>query len=114
MHDHGAVELRGKIGLVGRSEVASPFEFMFQRAFGLALLKYFDGLVISDPREGRLGDLQLADVTPYAYQLGPAALQAALDNECDKAFGQVHEVFESGVGDLGLDHPELSEVTAGL
>ena len=47
-------------------------------------------------------------------QIGAAALEAALDQESQKAFGEFHDVVERGVGDFGLDHPELGEVAAGL
>ena len=32
----------------------------------------------------------------------------------DQAFAEVHHVLVSCIGDLGLDHPEFGQVTAGL
>ena len=54
MHHDRLVELRGKIGFVGRAEIAAPFELVFQRAFGVAFLQHLDGVVVGDARERRL------------------------------------------------------------
>ena len=41
-------------------------------------------------------------------------LEDAGDDVGEEGFGEVHEAVEIHVGDLGLDHPELGEVAAGL
>ena len=41
-------------------------------------------------------------------------LEHAADDRDDQRLGQVHDVVELGVGDLGLDHPELGQVAARL
>ena len=41
-------------------------------------------------------------------------LEDARDDVGDEVFGELHEAVEVEVGDLGLDHPELGEVAAGL
>ena len=56
----------------------------------------------------------LADVAADGLQLGTPLLQAALDDEGDELFRQLHQVVERGEGDLRLDHPELGEVAARL
>ena len=47
-------------------------------------------------------------------QVGAVILEDALDDVREELFGEVHEAVEVHVGDLGLDHPELGEVAAGL
>ena len=41
-------------------------------------------------------------------------LEDSLDDVGEEGFGEGHEAVEVHVGDLGLDHPELGEVAAGL
>ena len=33
------------------------------------------------------------------------------DDVGDEGFGEIHDLVETGVGDLGFDHPELGEVS---
>ena len=54
------------------------------------------------------------DVAADDFELAGAVLEHALDDVGDEVFGQFHEAVEVAVGDLGLDHPELGEVAAGL
>ncbi len=42
------------------------------------------------------------------------SFEHAADDVGEKAFGEGHEAVEVEVGDLGLDHPEFSEVAAGF
>ena len=56
----------------------------------------------------------LADVATDGLQIAAPLFQATLHDEADQPFGQIHEVVELGVGDFGLNHPELGQVAAGL
>ena len=49
---------------------------------------------------------------PMVLEVGAALFEDALDDEADELFGELHHVVEVGVGDFGLDHPELGEVAA--
>ena len=114
MHHHRLVELRRNVGFVRRSQVAAPFEIVFQRAFGVGFLQHLYGFVVSDARERGFNLFQLRDIAPDDLQIAAPLLQAALHQKADQAFGQVHEVVEFGVGHFRLDHPEFGQVAAGL
>ena len=51
---------------------------------------------------------------PIVSSSGRRSLQASLHDEGDELLRQHHQVVERGIGDLGLDHPELGEVAARL
>src|SRR5438552_3114862 len=114
MHHDRPVELRGKISLVRRAQVATPLELVIERALRVPLLQPLYRFVISDARKRRLHIFQLADIAPDGGQLVAAALQAALDDKADEVFRQLHDVVERSVGDFRLHHPEFCEVPAGL
>ena len=48
------------------------------------------------------------------FQVGAVRFEHARDDVSEEGFGELHQAFEVGIGDLGLDHPELGEVAAGL
>ena len=64
--------------------------------------------------KGRLHLLELAGVALENLQFLLPALEHALDDRDDQPLGQLHHVVERRVRDLGLDHPELGQVTARL
>ena len=74
MHHDRPVELRGKISLVGRAQVATPLELVIERALRVPLLQPLYRFVISDAGKRRLHIFQLADIAPDGGQLVAAAL----------------------------------------
>ncbi len=114
MHHHRLVELRGDVSFVGRAEVSAPFKIVFERTFGVGVLQHLDGLVVGDARERGLDLFQLRNIAADSLQVGTALFEAALDDEADEVLGEFHDVVEFAVRDLGFDHPEFGEVTAGL
>src|SRR5271157_4730215 len=114
MHHYRTLKLRRDVSLVWRAKVAAVLELVLDQAFGVGLLQHLDGLIVRDARKRGVNLLQLADVAPDGFQLGPPALQATLHDEGNEFFSEDHEVVEIRVGDLRLYHPEFGEVTARL
>ena len=114
MDDHRPVELLRDIRLVGRTEIAAPFELGFQRAFRVPFLQQLHRLVIADARERRLHRFQLRDIARRGLQVTPPALQHPRHDRADELLRQLHEPFKFQVRDLRLHHPELGQVAPRL
>jgi len=59
-------------------------------------------------------EFEFGGVAADDFEVGAVFGQDCGDDVGEVVFGELEEVFEVGVGHLGLDHPELGEVTAGL
>ena len=71
-------------------------------------------LAVVEPREGLRDLLEQRSVALNLLELGLAVLEHAGDDVADEGLGEVHQAVEFKEGHLGLDHPELGQVAAGL
>ena len=78
------------------------------------LVEDLDRLGVGDPRERRQHRFELRGVALEDLQVLRAALEHPADEVADELLGELAEPFELEEGDLGLDHPELHQVAAGL
>src|SRR5690349_5099695 len=78
------------------------------------LLQNLDCISVVDAREWRLDVLQLRDVALELLQLRLTPLENARDDGGNEFLLQTHVVVRVVERDLGLDHPELSEVPTRL
>ena len=72
------------------------------------------GLVVGQAGEGLLDRLEGLRVAFERLELDPPLGQDPVHDEQNEVLAELDDVSESGEGDLGLDHPELDEVAAGL
>ena len=77
-------------------------------------MSFGNGLVIGQPRKRFSDGRETADIPFEDLQVVLPFFQNTFDNEDDEILAEFHNVFERREGDLGLHHPELDEVTAGL
>jgi len=71
-------------------------------------------LLVGDAREAPDDALELREVALEGLQLGTPPAQDLLDDVDDHVLGELADVVEVGEGHLGLEHPELGQVTARL
>ena len=90
----------------------TPLEVPGVRAAGG--VQALDRLAVADPREGRLDPLERRKVALQHLELRSAAFERAANDVTDECFLEVHVVVRVRERHLGLDHPELGQVTAGL
>ena len=89
-------------------------------AVGAALFERGDGVGVRHAHEGRVderfepGDALLVDPLGEEFQIVTALVEQRREDVLEKRFRQVGIGREIGKGDLGLDHPELGEVAAGV
>ena len=112
-HDGTVIERR-EISFVGRAQVSAPLEFVFELALSMAFLQFLDGFVVSDARERRVDFLELREVATDGLQVGAASIETSLNQKCQQAFGEFHQVVERAIGDFRFDHPEFGEMAASL
>ena len=110
--------LLGQPALVLRLQVDAPSHGELEAL--AALLQGGDGVAVAHPLEaGRHEPLQardavLVDALGEELQVVGAFLQQGLEHELQKALRQIGVGGQIGEGDLGLDHPELGQVPAGV
>ncbi len=112
-HD-GAVELAAEPGFIGRAEVVAVFEGLLELTFFVRFVEHRRGFVIAQAREGRHDAFELLGIAADDGQLCRAIFEHALHDVREEVFGEDEQAVEIAVSDLGLDHPELGEVAAGL
>jgi hypothetical protein len=78
------------------------------------LLQVLHGIVVRHARERSLDRFEFRDVAFEHLQLFAALIENAADHVEDHLLGDALDVFEVGISHLGLHHPELREVAAGL
>src|SRR5690625_1851044 len=107
--EHRRIELFTDKRLVWGSEVIAPFQLL------AAFLQELKRFVIRQPwvRTGSCA-LEPGSVAFKDGELITAALQNAAHQAGDELFLQVQALFERLEGDLGYEHPEFQQVTAGL
>src|SRR6185312_4395874 len=107
-HHHRLVELAGEDGLLVAAEVVAPLDRV-----ALAV-EDRDRLGVGDAREGRHHFLQFGGVALQHLEVLPRAVEDARGEVAHELLGEGAEPLELQEGHLGLHHPELHQVAAGL
>ncbi len=105
--DRRGVEL-GDDGLLGGAEIAAPLDRSSLSRAGSGRPR------IGQAREGLRDRLERLGIALERLELEPPLGQDPLHDEQDEVLAEADDVLEGGEGHLGLDHPELDEVAAGL
>ena len=99
-------------------QVASPVDGELELvSVGHGLFQYFDTLGVGQAHELRVHHALQALYQARVYhlveegQVVPAIIQRPLHAVLDELFFQVHQFVQVGKGHLGLNHPELGQVT---
>src|SRR6185295_7097917 len=107
-HHHRLVVLAGEDGLLVAAEVVAPLD-------GIArAVEDLHRLGVGDAREGRHDLFELRGVALQRLEVLARAVEDAGREVADELLGEGAETVELEEGHLGLHHPELHEVTAGL
>ena len=84
-----------------------------ERALGVSQ-QHLRGVVVGHARETTGDALELGDVALEGLQLCAATAQDLFDHVHGHILRQLDQLLQVGEGDLGLEHPELGQVTSGL
>mmetsp|Transcript_19201 Transcript_19201/g.67773 ORF Transcript_19201/g.67773 Transcript_19201/m.67773 type:complete len:606 (+) Transcript_19201:86-1903(+) len=111
-----------QVALVLAAEVDAPERLLVELGLlqDLRVREDLDGARVGDALKGRGDDgLQpldepLLDALVEELEVGGAVVEAELRAELDVVLREVHVRLEVRERDLGLDHPELGEVAAGV
>src|SRR5262249_262065 len=108
VNDHRPVKRFGNQCFFVSAEIRSPVNL------DSLALQQCNGFAVADAREWLFDVRQFAHVALQRCQFSVAVGKYTLNNVFDKILSQVHVAVEIAVGDLWLDHPELSEMATGL